>query len=52
MRIDTLAGRAEQGLLTEGERAEYEVLTSATDFISILKIKALQNLRLNSRSIK
>ncbi len=39
-RIDTLAGRANEGLLTDDERAEYEALINAADFISILKVKA------------
>jgi hypothetical protein len=39
--IDTLAGRANEGLLADDERAEYEALINAADFISILKFKAL-----------
>ena len=39
-RIDTLAKRANEGLLTNDERAEYEALINAADFISILKLKA------------
>ena len=44
-RIDTLAERANDGLLTSDEAAEYEALINAADFISILKIKARQHLR-------
>ena len=43
-RIDTLAELANEGQLTDDERAEYEALINAADFISILKRKALQNL--------
>jgi hypothetical protein len=43
-RIDTLAERANQGSLTDDERVEYEALVNATDFISILKLKARQRL--------
>ena len=39
-RIDTLAERANEGSLTDGERLEYEALINAADFISILKLKA------------
>ena len=46
-RIDTLAERANQGALTDDERSEYEALINATDFISILKLKARQHLDSN-----
>ena len=46
-RMDVLAGRVNEGVLTEDERAEYEALIDATDFISILKLKAERNLRSN-----
>jgi hypothetical protein len=39
-RIDYLSERANEGLLSEEERAEYESLVNAADFISILKLKA------------
>jgi hypothetical protein len=39
-RIDHLAARANEGLLSEEERAEYESLINAADFIAILKSKA------------
>ena len=44
-RIDALAERANEGILTADEAAEYEALINAADFISILKLKARQNLR-------
>ena len=44
-RIDVLAERANEGALTADEAAEYEALINAADFISILKLKARQNLR-------
>ncbi|MGA3260723.1 MAG: hypothetical protein ABSE35_17720 [Bryobacteraceae bacterium] len=44
-RIDALAERANEGVLTSDESAEYEALINAADFISILKLKARQNLR-------
>jgi hypothetical protein len=48
-RIDTLAQRANEGLLIDDERAEYEALINAADFISILKLKARQHLLSNSK---
>ena len=44
-RIDALAERANDGVLTIDEAAEYEALINAADFVSILKIKARQHLR-------
>jgi len=44
-RIDTLAERANDGVLTSDEAAEYEALIDAADFISILKVKARQHPR-------
>ena len=46
-RIDTLAERANEGTLSDGERSEYEALINAADFISILKLKARQYLDSN-----
>lgn len=46
-RIDVLAERANEGLLSEEERAEYEALINAADFISILKVKAQRALKSN-----
>jgi hypothetical protein len=43
-RIDTLAERANDGLLSEDEQAEYEAFINAGDFISILKLKARRQL--------
>ena len=48
-RIDTLAERANEGLLTDDERAEYEALINTADFISILKLKASRHLDSNSK---
>jgi len=39
-RIDALAERANDGELSDSERSEYEALINASDFISILKLKA------------
>lgn len=38
--IDDLAERANEGSLTEDERAEYEAPINAADFVSIIKLKA------------
>jgi hypothetical protein len=43
-RIDALAERANEGTLSTDERAEYEALVNAADFISILKLKARRHL--------
>lgn len=43
-RINTLAERANDGSLSSDERAEYEALINAADFISILKLKAKRHL--------
>jgi hypothetical protein len=42
-RIDVLAEKGNEGILTADERAEYEALINAADFISILKLKARQH---------
>lgn len=47
-RIDTLAERANDGLLTDDEKLEYEGLVNAADFISILKLKARDRLYSNN----
>ena len=39
-RVDELAEKANEGHLTESERAEYEAYINTDDFISILKLKA------------
>ena len=46
-RIDALAERANEGTLSGDERMEYEALINAADFISILKLKARQQLGSN-----
>lgn len=46
-RVDVLAERANEGILTPEERAEYEAYINADDFISILKMKAERYLRSN-----
>jgi len=43
-RIDVLAERANEGLLSDDERAEYDAFINASDFVTILKLKALRNL--------
>lgn len=43
-KVAVLAERANEGVLTEGERTEYEALINATDFIAILKLKARRRL--------
>ncbi len=48
-RIDKLGERANEGLLTDDERVEYEALINAADFISILKAKARLHLNSNSQ---
>jgi hypothetical protein len=39
-RVDLLAEKANEGLMTEPERAEYEAYINTDDFLSILKLKA------------
>ena len=43
-RLDLLAEKANEGALSDAERAEYEAAISAADFISILKLKAQRHL--------
>jgi hypothetical protein len=43
-RIDVLAERANEGLLSDDERAEYDAFINVSDFVTILKLKALRNL--------
>jgi hypothetical protein len=47
-RIDMLAGQANEGLLTEDERAGYEAIINAAEFITMLKLKARHNLKSNN----
>ncbi len=46
-RVDLLAERANEGLLSDDERAEYEAFVNASDVIAILQIKALRSLESN-----
>jgi hypothetical protein len=46
-RVDVLADRANSGMLSEEERAEYESLINAADLISILKLKATRQLKMD-----
>ena len=46
-RIDTLAERANDGVLSEEEGAEYDAFINAADFISILKLKVRRQLNSN-----
>lgn len=48
-RVDVLAGKANEGQLTEAERAEYEAYINADDIIAILKLKARQQLNPSSK---
>ena len=43
-RVDVLAGKANEGLLTDLERAEYEAYINADDFIAILTLEARRSL--------
>jgi hypothetical protein len=43
-RVDTLAEPANEGLLSDDDRAEYEALINAEDFVAILKLKARSQL--------
>jgi hypothetical protein len=45
-RVDLLAERANEGLLTAEEQAEYEAYINVYDLISILKMKAQRQLGL------
>jgi hypothetical protein len=47
-RVSTLAERANEGVLTEDERIDYEALINAADFIAILKLKAQRRLTSNT----
>lgn len=44
-RIDELAQQATDGALSDSDRSEYEALINAADFISILKLKARDQLQ-------
>lgn len=47
-RVNALAGRANEGVLTEDEQTDYEALINAADFIAILKLKAQRKLASNT----
>jgi hypothetical protein len=44
-RLDELAERANEGLLTPDEQAEYEAYVTAIDLVSILQLKARRRLQ-------
>ena len=46
-RVQYLAQRANEGVLTEVDRANYEALIDAADFIAILQLKARRKLTSN-----
>jgi hypothetical protein len=46
-KIRVLAERANEGLLNEDERADYEAIVNTADIISILKLKAQRQLKSN-----
>jgi len=48
-RVDELAARANDGLLSDDERTEYEALINAADFVAILKLKAQRQLEAGVR---
>ena len=49
-RVDLLAERANEGLLTPEERTEYEAYINVDDIIAILKMKAQRLLGTNGNS--
>lgn len=49
-RVDVLAKRANEGLLTAEERAEYEAFINLADIVSILQLKARRQLAANGNS--
>ena len=50
VRLDELAGKANEGELTEEERVQYEAYVEAIDVISILQAKARKILATNATS--
>jgi hypothetical protein len=46
-RVNVLAEKANEGVLTEEERRDYETLINAADLIAILKLKAQRTLTSN-----
>jgi hypothetical protein len=49
-RVDMLAERANEGLLTDEERDEYEAFINASDLIAILQLKAMRALDSNQHA--
>jgi len=49
-RVDVLAERANEGLLTSEERDEYEAFVNASDLIAILQLKAMRVLDSNQHA--
>jgi hypothetical protein len=49
-RVDVLAERANEGLLTDVERNEYEAFINASDLIAILQLKAIRALDSNQHA--
>jgi hypothetical protein len=49
-RADVLAGRANEGVLTETERVEYDALIRSVDLASILKLKNHRSFNPNRHS--
>ena len=49
-RVAVLAEKANEGLLTDAEPAEYEACINTDDFIAILKLKARRHLAALDRS--
>lgn len=45
--IDLLAEKANEGLLTEDERSQYEDAINVADFVALLRLKAVKRLELN-----
>ncbi len=48
-RVNALGEKANEGVLTDDERTDYEALIDAADFIAILKLKARRQLIPNTR---
>jgi hypothetical protein len=46
-RVDVLAERANEGLLTDDERSEYDALISVSEFVTHLRLRTLRNLESN-----
>lgn len=49
-RVDVLAERANEGLLTPEERDEYEAFVNASDLIALLQLKAIRALDSNQHA--